>query len=356
MNQETHRRILHCDLDCFYAAVHMREDPSLKGKPVVVSGNPESRGVVTTANYEARKYGIHSAMPAAWAKRRCAHAVFIRPNFSLYKPESEAVFAIYREFTPLVQPASLDEAYLDVTDHLGDWSSATAIAHEIRRRVREDRGITVTVGVANSKLVAKIASDIQKPDGLTVVRPERVEAFLGPLSVRKIPGVGPVAGKKLGEMGIDTIEDLRGLSLDQLKRRFGVWGERLYQGARGIDHGRVKVERKRKSYGCERTFDRNLSDLGEMEEVIERMAQRVGRGLGQRGLLAETITLKARYPDFKTVTRSKTLTAATNDPQLIAATAKGLLRGTEAEAKSVRLLGVTGSNLVEGQSQLLLFP
>ena len=334
----------------------MREDPSLLGKPVVVSGNPDSRGVVTTANYEARKYGIHSAMPAAWAKRRCPHAVFIRPDFSLYKPESEAVFAIYREFTPLVQPASLDEAYLDVTDHLGDWASATAIAQEIRRRVREDRGITVTVGVANSKLVAKIASDFQKPDGLTVVKPERVEAFLGPLAVRKIPGVGPVAGKKLTEMGIDTVEDLRELSLEKLKGRFGVWGERLYQVARGIDHGTVNVERKRKSYGCERTFDRDLIDLPAMEDVIEKMAERVGRGLAQKGLQAETITLKVRYQNFRTVTRSKTLSAATDDSQLIAACAKNLLHGTDAGKKSVRLLGVTGSKLVEGQNQLTLFP
>jgi len=171
------RRILHCDMDCFYAAVHMRDDPSLRGKPVIIGGSPQGRGVVAAANYEVRRYGVHSAMPAAQAVKRCPHAIFLEPDFPRYRQESDAIFAIFREYTPVVQPASLDEAYLDVSEHLGTLGSATAVARDIRRRVRDERGLTVSVGVGPNRLIAKIASDFDKPDGLTVIAPERVERF-----------------------------------------------------------------------------------------------------------------------------------------------------------------------------------
>ncbi len=222
------RRILHCDMDCFYAAVHMRDDPTLAGRPVVVGGDPKGRGVVAAASYEARSFGIHSAMPAAQAVRLCPNAVFLEPDFSRYRRESAAIFAIYREVTPLVQPLSLDEAYLDVSRHLGAFPSATAIAKEIRHRVREERRLTVSVGVAPNKLVAKIASDFRKPDGLTVVRPGEVEAFLAPLPVRRLHGVGPSSEQALLELGVHTVAELRALSLDRLLARFGHWGRSFW--------------------------------------------------------------------------------------------------------------------------------
>ena len=195
------RRILHCDMDCFYAAVHMRDDPSLAGKPVVIGGNPEGRGVVAAASYEARRFGIRSALPAARAVRLCPQAVFIRPDFNRYREESDYIVEIFRDFTPIVQKVSIDEAYLDVTEQLEPWGSATAVAQEIKRRIRQERGLTVSVGVGPNRLVAKIASDFDKPDGLTVVKPPRVQAFLDVLSVRTLPGVGPASEKRLREQG-----------------------------------------------------------------------------------------------------------------------------------------------------------
>lgn len=350
------RRILHCDMDCFYAAVHTRDDPSLEGKPVVVGGDPSGRGVVAAANYEARKYGIHSAMPAAQARRLCPHTVFLRPEFPRYRDESEEIFAIYRDYTPVIQPLSLDEAFLDVSEHLGDFGSATALAEDIRRRVREERRLTVSVGVAPNKLVAKVASDFRKPDGLTVVRPKEVEAFLGPLPVRRIYGVGPAAERSLHEMGITTVEELRELSIDRLMTRFGQWGRMLWDRARGIDDRPVHTHRERKSLSTETTFAENVRDLDEIDRILETMAGEVSRGLEKRELAASTITVKVRYPDFTTPTRSHTLPVPTSDSATIAAIARELVRRTDAARHSVRLLGVGASNLVPGElGQLALF-
>ena len=220
-------------MDCFYAAVHMRDDPSLRGKPVVIGGRPESRGVVAAASYEVRKFGVHSAMPSSRAKRLCPDAIFIPPDFRRYSKESEKIFAIYREFTPLVQAVSIDEAYLDVTDHLGEAGSATALAKEIRRRVRAERGLTVSVGVGPNRLIAKIASDFNKPDGLTVVRPDKVQSFLDPLPVRRLHGVGPATERVLHEMKVQTVADLRGVAVEDLVGRFGKHGRILYEFSRG---------------------------------------------------------------------------------------------------------------------------
>ncbi len=345
-------------MDCFYAAVHMRDDPSLQGKPVVIGGNPNGRGVVAAANYEARRYGIRSAMPAAQALRRCGHVIFIKPEFPRYREESQAIFSVFRELTPLVQPASLDEAYLDVTDHLEPFGSATAVGREIRRRVLAERNLTVSVGVGPNRLIAKIASDFDKPDGLTVVKPQRVQAFLDPLPVRRLHGVGPATEKALNELGVATIADLRGVELETLSRRFGRHGQGLYNFSRGIDRRPVRVDRERKSLGQERTYERDVESLDEMDAHLEGLAERVAKGLEKREIAARTITVKVRYPDFTTLTRSRSLERATASAEQIATLAKELLRLTDAANRKVRLLGVTGSGLStgeEGPEQLDLF-
>jgi len=343
-------------MDCFYAAVHTRDDPRLAGLPVVVGGDPSGRGVVAAASYEARRFGIHSAMPAAQALRLCPETVFIRPEFKLYRAESKAIFAIYKELTPLIQPLSLDEAYLDVSDHLEGWGSATAIAHEIRRRVREERRLTVSVGVAPNKLVAKIASDENKPDGLTVVRPAEVAEFLAPLPVRRLYGIGPATARTLHDMGIDTVAQLRAVSLDQLIARFGHWGRTLWQYSRGNDERPVHSEQVRKSLSTERTFSRDVRGLEAMDEILDEMARSVAEGLQKHTLSAATITIKVRYGDFTTVTRSHTVTVPTSSAEAISAVARELLRNTEAQRRQVRLLGVGASGLVTGRlEQLALF-
>jgi DNA polymerase-4 len=351
------RRVLHCDMDCFYAAVHMRDDPSLRGKPVVIGGRPESRGVVAAASYEVRKFGVHSAMPSSRAIRLCPDAIFLPPDFRRYHRESEAIFAIYREYTPLVQAVSIDEAYLDVSRNLGGAGTATALAKEIRRRVREERGLTVSVGVGPNKLIAKIASDFHKPDGLTVVPPAKVQAFLDPLPVRRLHGVGPATEKSLAELGIQTVADLRAFDPEMLTARFGKHGRLLHEFAQGIDDRPVETHTERKSLGTENTYSVDLRDFAAMEVEIGRMAQEVADGLYRRGLAACTVTLKVRYADFTTLTRSRSFGLPVHEADAIAVCAGDLLRKTDAAARPVRLLGVTASNLVNSRLvQLPLFP
>ena len=343
-------------MDCFFAAVHMRDDPGLRGKPVVVGGDPSGRGVVAAASYEARAFGIHSAMPSAQARRLCPQLIFLRSAFGRYRAESEEIFDIYREFTPLIQTLSLDEAYLDVSEHLGPYGSATAVAEAIRRRVREERGLTVSIGVAPNKLVAKIASDQDKPDGLTVVRPRQVAAFLGPLPVRRIHGVGPASAQKLGEMGITTVAELAATPLDVLLFRFGHWGRTLWQYANGRDDRAVKTDRQRKSIGTERTFRRNVQDIEEMDRILQKMTLEIVGGLEKRKIAACTITVKVRYPDFTTLTRSHSFDGPTTSVERIENCAKDLLRRTEAAERSVRLLGLSADGLVPAHlEQLTLF-
>ena len=351
------RRILHCDMDCFYAQVHMRDDPDLRGKPVVIGGSPEGRGVIAAASYEARKFGIHSAMPAARAVRLCPHAIFIKPDFNRYRVESKHIFDIFREMTPTVQPASLDEAYLDVTDHLGQWGTATAIAQEIRARVREQRNLTVSVGVGPNRLVAKIASDYHKPDGLTVVRPKQVQRFLDPLPVRRLHGVGPATEARLHRLGIETIFDLRNFGKEALEKLFGRHGGDLVRHAQGIDERPVRTHRERKSLGHERTYAQDLVTIDEMDAQIDWLAQKVVDGLQAKTLQARTITVKVRYSDFTTLTRSRTFSAPIDSLQVVAAAAHDLLRQTDAGAgQRVRLLGVTASGFEkDGPTQLWLF-
>lgn len=343
-------------MDCFYAAVHMRDDPSLRGKPVIIGGRPESRGVVAAASYEVRKYGVHSAMPSSRAKRLCPEAIFIPPDFRRYSRESEKIFAIYREITPLVQAVSIDEAYLDVSDCVDQWGTATAVAREIRRRVREERGLTVSVGVGPNRLIAKIASDFDKPDGLTVVPPAKVQAFLDPLPVRRLHGVGPATERALAEIKVQTIAEMRAVPLEDLIERFGKHGRILYEFSRGIDERPVETHQERKSLGTENTYARDLTDFAEMEAEVDRMAEEVARSLERRGFSSCTVTLKVRYEDFTTVTRSRTFAMPVGDALDIAACARDLLKRTEAPSRPVRLIGVTASNLVrERVSQLRLF-
>jgi DNA polymerase-4 len=343
-------------MDCFYAAVHMRDDPALRGKPVVIGGRPEGRGVVAAASYEARRFGIHSAMPSSRARRLCPGLIFIPPDFRRYSLESEKIFAIYREITPLVQAVSIDEAYLDVTEYLGAAGSATAVAREIRRRVLEERGLTVSVGVGPNRLVAKIASDFHKPDGLTVVPPHKVQSFLDPLPVRRLHGVGPATEKALAEMGVQTVAELRAAAVEELTARFGKHGRLLSEFARGIDDRPVETHQERKSLGTESTYATDLADLAEMDAEVDRMAEEVADTLARRGFAACTVTLKARYADFTTVTRSRTLGLPVHEAAPIAVCARDLLRKTDAPRRPVRLLGVTASNLVQGRMvQLLLF-
>ena len=350
------RRILHCDMDCFYPAVHMRDEPALAGKPVIVGGDPEARGVVASASYEARRFGIHSAMPAARARRLCPDAVFLRPDFPRYRREADAIFAIYREFTPIVETASLDEAYLDLTAHLGSFATATAVAQEIRRRVRAERGLTVSIGVGPNRLIAKIASDFRKPDGLTVVPPARVDAFLAPLAVRRLHGVGPATEAALEAMGIRTVAELRACSLEILATRFKSYGRTLCEHARGIDARPIEPIQQRRSLGTETTFRIDLAGLEAMDDQLGIMAKEVSDGLRRRGLAACTVQVKVRFPDFRTVTRSHTMAFPSQRAARLADHARDLLRRTAALSSPVRLLGLAVSTLVPASlEQLELF-
>jgi DNA polymerase IV len=337
------RRILHCDMDCFYAQVHMRDDRNLRGKPVVIGGSPKSRGVVAAASYEARKFGVRSAIPSAQAARLCPEAIFLAPDFPRYQTESQQIFEIFRRFTELVQPASLDEAYLDVSETFAPWGSATALAQEIRRLVKVERGLTVSVGVGPNRLIAKIASDFHKPDGLTVVRPDKVQAFLDPLPVRKLHGVGPATELVLQGLGLKTIADLRRLTRAELETRFGKHGTWLFESSHGIDERPVETHWERKSLGHERTYQRDLVNLELMVVELEKLADQVFEGLERRGLHARTLTVKVRYPDFTTLTRARSLTAPFESARAIGAIAHELLRQTAAAERGVRLLGLTAS-------------
>jgi DNA polymerase-4 len=337
-----HRSILHLDLDAFYAAVEVLDRPELRGKPVIVGG-PERRGVVAAASYEARKFGVHSAMPAATAKRLCPHGVFLPVRMSRYAVASDRVFAIYRRFTPLVEPLSIDEAFLDLTGCEKLFGSAREVARKIRETVREETGLTVSAGVAPNKFLAKIASDIGKPDGLVVVAPGEERAFLDPLPVGKLWGVGKVTGEALLRRGVRTIGELRALSRAEMARSFGAHGEHLHDLARGIDDRPVETEREVKSVGHEETYDRDLRDRGVLRREILSLSQRVAERLRRQGVRGKTVTLKVKYHDFVQVTRAITLADPTDDGGTIYRCAVELLAATDAGTRPVRLLGVSVS-------------
>jgi len=339
----TTRRIVHIDMDAFYASVEQRDAPSLRGKPVAVGGQPDKRGVVAAASYEARVFGVHSAMSMVKAVRLCPSLVIVPPDFSRYKAASHAVFAIFREVTPLVEPLSLDEAYLDVTENSWGETFGTAVAKRLKERIRAETQLTASAGVAPNKFLAKIASGWKKPDGLTVISPERVEPFLRQLPVDALWGVGPVTAKKLRARGIDRLVDVRSADVETLRDTVGSLADWLRQLANGVDDRPVVPNREAKSSGSENTYPEDLTDLETIRAEIAEMATHAISWLAWKALLARTVTIKVRYSDFTTITRSHS-SAPSRDETDLTARAVRLLEKTDAGRRSVRLLGVSVHN------------
>ena len=338
------RRIVHIDMDAFYASVEQRDRPELRGRPVAVGGSPESRGVVAAASYESRRHGVRSAMPMSQAVRLCPDLIIVPPDFRKYRSVSGQVMSILREATPLVEPLSLDEAYLDVTQNAWGEPLGVDVAKRVKAAIRETTGLTASAGVAPNKFLAKIASGWRKPDGLTVVAPERVEWFLQQLSVDALWGVGPVTAKRLRECGIARVVDLRTADPATLRNAVGSAADGLRRLAVGEDDRPVDPNRPSKSSSSECTYPEDLSDLERIREEIATMARDNALWLARKGLAARTVTIKVRYSDFVTVTRSRSH-QATNDPDAIARHAVTLLEKTEAGRRPVRLLGAAVHNL-----------
>jgi DNA polymerase-4 len=351
MSQDA-RRIIHLDMDAFYAAVEQRDDPQLRGRPVAVGGSPEARGVVAAASYEARAFGIRSAMPMARALRLCPELVIRRPDFPRYREASRRVMDILRAATPLVEPLSLDEAYLDVTENYWGQALATEVAKELKRRIRADLSLTASAGVAPNKFLAKIASGWQKPDGLTVVSPGRVEAFLQKLPVEALWGVGPVTARKLRGIGIRRLVDVRAADPALLAATVGSLADWLNRLARGDDPRLVTPDRPWKSVSTETTYAEDLRDWPAMAAELDRLAGRVAASLQMKELHARTVTIKVRFADFSTVTRSHTSPTPTADATLLGRRAVMLLGRTEAATRPVRLLGVGTHGLLAGDEVL----
>lgn len=349
------RKILHVDMDAFFASVEQRDDPSLLGKPVVVGGNPNSRGVVSAASYEARKFGIHSALPMAEVYRRCPHAVFLPVNIQKYREVSKQIRQIFLTYTPMVEPLSLDEAFLDVTGSTSLFGPANDIALMIKQRIQQELNLTASVGLACNKFLAKLASDLRKPDGFVVVHPDRIQEFLDPLSVERIWGVGKKTAEQLHTLNIRTVRDLRNLEQGYLTQVLGVIGSQLYLLARGIDDRPVVCDRVIKSIGRETTFATDIADRDLLETVLLKLSVDVGRSARKESLKGKTITLKVRYHDFRAVSRSHTLTRAINLDEVIYQEVCHLLAEV-ALKQPLRLIGVTLSNLTDKEeSQLSLF-
>ncbi len=338
------RKIIHVDMDAFFASCEQRDDPSLHGKPVAVGGT-SARGVVAAASYEARAFGVRSAMASAKARRLCPGLIFVPHRFDVYRGVSAQIRAIFRRYTPLVQPLSLDEAYLDVTDTLVGDISATRIAQDIRREIRQVTGLTASAGVSYNKFLAKIASDINKPDGLCVIKPAQGLAFVSGLAVRKFHGVGPVTAAKMERLGITTGADLQARPREFLDRHFGKTSSYYYWACRGIDHRPVEPNQDRKSIGSETTFATNLHTEDMCLAALRPLIETVAGHCAARGIAGRTVTLKLRYADFTTVTRCRTLAAPVSDASEIAPVIAGLLAMLCPLSHGVRLLGITLSSL-----------
>ncbi len=333
-------------MDAFYASVEQRDNPSLRGKPVAVGGSPAGRGVVAAASYEARAFGVRSAIPMARAVRLCPHLLVVRPSFEKYHAASKHVFSIFRSVTPLVEPLSLDEAYLDVTENAWGESLGSKVAERLKREIKDATGLTASAGVAPNKFLAKIASGWKKPDGLTVIAPERVERFLQALPVDALWGVGPVTAERLRERGIQKLVDIRTADPALLREAVGSGADWLRRLADGIDDRPVEPDSEPKSSGSENTFAGDLTDLVEIQTNIDGMARDAARWLERKSLLCRTVTIKVRYADFTTITRSHTA-PATRDEEDLARRAVQLLEKTEAGQRPVRLLGASVHNLVD---------
>jgi len=350
------RAILHVDMDAFYAAVEVLDQPALAGRPVIVGGTPEGRGVVAAASYEARRYGVHSAMPAAQAIRRCPHGVFLRPRMERYLEVSEQVFAIFRDYTPLVEPLSIDEAFLDVTGSTRLFGPGEAIGRALKARIRREVGLTASVGVASNKFLAKLASELEKPDGFVVIRPDEITARLDGLPVGKLWGVGQVTERELNRQGIRTIGDLRRAPRELLRARLGDHADHLVALAARRDERPVVPVHEAKSIGNALTFAEDIADPDALQDILDHLAEKVAWRLRRHGLRGRTVTLKARDPDFTTHTRSQTLPQPTQSTVEIRAVARELLNlRLDRRGRPLRLLGVTVSQFDEPSAQGALF-
>jgi DNA polymerase-4 len=345
------RRIIHIDMDAFYASVEQRDDPALRGLPVAVGGARE-RGVVAAASYEARKFGVHSAMASITARRKCPELVFVPPRFDVYRAVSKQIHAIFARYTPLIQPLSLDEAHLDVTEPLIDLGSATAIAREIKRLIREETGLTGSAGVSYNKFLAKLASDYRKPDGLFVITPRMGPDFVAALSVGKFHGVGPATAAKMNSLGIHTGADLRQQTREFLTLRFGKAGDYYYAAARGEDHRPVVSDRQRKSLGAETTFARDLLAWHEVPPALTPLIARIFTASEASGLVARTVTVKVKYADFQQITRARSVADGVTGQAMLQDLAFELLQPLFPPALGVRLLGITLSNFTDPTTQV----
>jgi DNA polymerase-4 len=339
------RKIIHIDMDAYYASIEQRDNPAYRGKPIVVGGSPEGRGgVVATASYEARKFGIRSAMPSKKALELCPQVIFIRPRFDVYKMVSGQIRAIFARYTDLIEPLSLDEAFLDVTADKQGIGSAIDIAAAIRAAIRTELNLTASAGISINKFLAKIASDMQKPDGQTFIGPSRVEAFMEALPVEKFFGVGKVTAAKMNSLGLFTGADLKKRAETELVRLFGKAGRFYYQISRGIDERPVQPDRETKSIAAEDTFPVDLTTLEEMVPELEKLATVVANRLDRNKLKGRTVIVKIKYADFRQITRSRTLPDATDNVESIFGTAVDLLKNSGLEEKKIRLLGISMSN------------
>ena len=351
------RRIIHVDMDAFYASVEQRDNPALRGLPVAVGGSRE-RGVVAAASYEARKFGVHSAMASITAKRKCPDLVFVPPRFDVYRAVSRQIHTIFECYTALIQPLSLDEAHLDVTAPLIDLGSATAIAREIKRRIREETGLTASAGVSYNKFLAKLASDYRKPDGLFVITPRMGPAFVETLPVGKFHGIGPATAAKMNVLGLFTGADLRQQTREFLTSRFGKAGDYYYSAARGEDNRPVVADRQRKSIGAETTFARDLAAWNEVPPVLTPLFAKVWNACRNSGLVARTVTVKVKYADFQQITRGRSVADGIASQTVLEEFCFELLRPLFPPPRGVRLLGVTLSNFdapaIQAHRQLAL--
>ncbi|MCH4892080.1 DNA polymerase IV [Sphingomonas sp. SFZ2018-12] len=347
VNEAPIRKIIHVDMDAFFASVEQRDDPALRGLPVAVGGG--TRGVVAAASYEARRFGVRSAMPSVTARRLCPDLIFVKPRFDAYRAVSEQIRAIFLDYTPHVEPLSLDEAYLDVTHDLKGIGLATPIAREIRARIRADTGLTASAGVSYNKFLAKLASDQNKPDGLCVITPDRALDFVAGLPVKRFHGVGPKTAERMAQLGIHTGLDLRGVEMSVLERHFGSSARYYHDLARGICHRQVRADRERKSIGAEDTFATDLSDPRALGEELDRIGATVWRRIaGKDDVAGRTVTLKVKYQDFRIITRARSLDRPVRDEAEFVAVGRDLLASVLPVPKPVRLLGLTLSNLSRG--------
>ena len=344
------RKIIHVDMDAFYASVEQRDDPSLRGKPIAVGGDGP-RGVLTTCSYEARKFGCRSAMPSATAKRLCPGLIFRRPRFDVYTAVSRQIRAIFLDYTPLVEPLSLDEAFLDVTEDLRGIGSATRIAELIRQRIKDETGLTASAGVSYNKFLAKLASDQNKPDGLCLIRPGEGAQFVAGLPVRRFFGIGPKGAEKMAALEIESGADLAAKDIDFLRRHFGSQADYLYRAARGIDLRRVKANRARKSLGAERTFDKDISSGSALREVLERIIAITWDRIVKAEAQGRTVTLKLKHADFSGLTRARSLARPVATREEFSAIGHALLDEVLPLAQPVRLMGLTLSQL-DGEDEV----